>query len=33
LLRQMIGDKGVLAMKQLKRIFDPSGLLNPGNLF
>jgi D-lactate dehydrogenase (cytochrome) len=33
LLRQMIGDEGVLAMKQLKRIFDPAGILNPGNLF
>jgi FAD/FMN-containing dehydrogenase len=29
----MIGDEGVLAMKQLKRIFDPAGILNPGNLF
>lgn len=33
LLRLMIGEKGIEAMKQIKRVFDPAGILNPGNLF
>jgi D-lactate dehydrogenase (cytochrome) len=33
LLHLMVGDDGIRSMKQIKRIFDPAGLLNPGNLF
>jgi D-lactate dehydrogenase (cytochrome) len=32
-LELMYGAKGVRAMKELKRLFDRNGLLNPGNLF
>ncbi|HSR87393.1 MAG TPA: FAD-binding oxidoreductase [Pontiella sp.] len=32
-LRLMFGDKGIRQMQQLKQLFDPSGLLNRGNLF
>jgi len=33
LLRMMIGDRGIDEMRRIKGIFDPKGLLNPGNLF
>jgi D-lactate dehydrogenase (cytochrome) len=32
-LRQMYGDAGIVEMRRLKSRFDPSGLLNRGNLF
>lgn len=33
LLRQMMGEEGLRAMQAIKRLFDPEGRLNPGNLF
>jgi D-lactate dehydrogenase (cytochrome) len=33
LLREMYGDRGILEMQEVKRCFDPGGLLSPGNLF
>ena len=33
LLREMYGDDGIRQMREVKRIFDPAGKLNPGNLF
>ena len=33
LLREMLGDQGIRQMRDLKRLFDPEGLLNRGNLF
>lgn len=33
LLREMLGDKGLSQMREMKRIFDPAGILNRGNLF
>ncbi len=33
MLRLMYGDEAVGQMRALKRIFDPTGMLNPGNLF
>lgn len=33
LFREMMGDRAVGQMRELKRIFDPDGLLNRGNLF
>ena len=33
LLREMYGGKGVEQMRALKRLFDPKGILNRGNLF
>ncbi|MDD5676919.1 MAG: FAD-binding oxidoreductase [Kiritimatiellae bacterium] len=32
-LRLMYGEDGIAAMRAVKRVFDPAGLLNPGNLF
>ena len=32
-LQLMYGDEGIKAMKGLKKLFDPAGRLNPGNLF
>ena len=31
-LIRMYGQKGVEEMRRLRRLFDPKGLLNPGNL-
>ena len=33
LLKLMVGDSGIEAMRAVKRVFDPRGLLNPGNMF
>ncbi len=33
LLRQMLGDQGIREMQEVKKLFDPMGMLNPGNLF
>jgi D-lactate dehydrogenase (cytochrome) len=33
LLLEMYGEDGIEQMRQLKRLFDPEGLFNPGNLF
>lgn len=33
LLKIMFGLEGIAAMRELKKIFDPEGVLNPGNLF
>ncbi|MFA5043869.1 MAG: FAD-binding oxidoreductase [Kiritimatiellia bacterium] len=33
LLRLMYGEAGIAAMRAVKQIFDPAGLLNPGTLF
>jgi D-lactate dehydrogenase (cytochrome) len=33
LLKEMYGADGIRQMQDLKRLFDPDGLLNPGNLF
>lgn len=33
LLHGMVGESGVAEMRALKRVFDPAGRLNPGNLF
>lgn len=32
-LKLMVGDEGIQEMKNLKELFDPDNLLNPGNLF
>ena len=32
-LKLMFDDKGIQQMQQMKELFDPAGLLNPGNLF
>lgn len=32
-LRSMYGEEGMADMRRLKRVFDPRGILNPGNLF
>ncbi|WP_136080621.1 FAD-binding oxidoreductase [Pontiella desulfatans] len=32
-LKLMVGQEGIRAMRELKRLFDPAGMLNPGNLF
>jgi hypothetical protein len=29
----MFGEKGVEEMRQVKRAFDPEGILSPGNMF
>lgn len=33
LLREMFGNDGIKQMRELKRLFDPDGILNRGNLF
>jgi D-lactate dehydrogenase (cytochrome) len=33
MLREMIGDSGVRQMQLVKQLFDPAGILCPGNLF
>jgi D-lactate dehydrogenase (cytochrome) len=33
LLREMYGEEGIAAMRAVKTLFDPDGLLNRGNLF
>ena len=33
LLRLMFGEDGIAAMRAVKQVFDPAGLLNPGTLF
>jgi len=33
LLREMLGDAGIRQMRDVKRVLDPDGLLNCGNLF
>ena len=33
MLRLMYGDRGIEEMRAVKRVFDPRGLLNPGDLF
>ena len=33
MLREMIGEAGVMHMRRVKEIFDPAGILCPGNLF
>ncbi len=33
LLETRFGPEGIAAMRAVKRLFDPAGLLNPGNLF
>ena len=33
LLQAMFGAKGIEAMRTVKRVFDPSGRINPGNMF
>jgi len=33
LLREMLGGKGIAQMREVKRVFDPAGLLNRGTLF
>ncbi len=33
LLQLMYGDAGIAAMRAVKRVFDPEGRLNPGNVF
>jgi D-lactate dehydrogenase (cytochrome) len=32
-LQMMYGEEGIRAMRSVKHLFDPTGLLNPGNLF
>jgi len=32
-LRLMFGDDGIAEMRRIRKLFDPTGLLNPGNLF
>jgi D-lactate dehydrogenase (cytochrome) len=32
-LELMFGDSGIAQMRELKALFDPDGVLNPGNLF
>jgi D-lactate dehydrogenase (cytochrome) len=33
LLREMVGEEAIRQMRELKRLFDPGGILNRGNLF
>lgn len=33
MLREMFGEGGIREMREVKRVFDPDGKLNPGNLF
>lgn len=33
LLQKEIGDTGIQIMKQLKNMFDPKGIMNPGKVF
>jgi D-lactate dehydrogenase (cytochrome) len=33
MLREMFGDQGIHEMREVKRLFDPEGKLNRGNLF
>jgi D-lactate dehydrogenase (cytochrome) len=33
LLREMFGETGIHEMREVKRVFDPGGKLNRGNLF
>ena len=33
LLKLMVGDSGIEDMRAVKRVFDPHGILNPGNMF
>jgi D-lactate dehydrogenase (cytochrome) len=33
MLRVMYGEAGIAAMREVKRVFDPQGRINPGNLF
>ena len=33
LLREMVGEEAIRQMRDLKRLFDPNGVLNRGNLF
>ena len=33
MLREMLGDAGIRQMREVKRVLDPEGLLNCGNLF
>jgi FAD/FMN-containing dehydrogenase len=33
LLRVMYGPDGIEEMRKVRRLFDPEGVLNPGNLF
>lgn len=33
LLAKMAGENGIAEMRRIKRLFDPQGLLNPGNIF
>jgi len=33
LLETMFGPEGIAAMREVKRMFDPEGILNLGNLF
>jgi FAD/FMN-containing dehydrogenase len=32
-LKLMVGEDGIEDMKALRAVFDPNGVLNPGNLF
>jgi len=33
MLREMYREEGIRQMQELKRLFDPNGILNRGNLF
>ena len=33
MLREMFGEEGIRQMRELRKLFDPAGVLNPGNLF
>lgn len=33
LLEKMVGNEGIQAMTEIKKQFDPDGVLGPGNLF